>query len=200
MTINEEMLVYKNNPVKKPVINNLGNFETGNSYESEIKLGVHTGTHIDAPLHMIEGGSKMDCYSIERFVTQAKVLDMTHIKACITKEDLVGKGIKKGDFILFKTQNSFDTSFNFDFVFLERSGASYLQEIGIIGAGTDGLGIERSQPDHMTHKTLLSNNIMIVEGLALKDVNEGNYQLIILPIKLLETEAAPARAILIQED
>jgi arylformamidase len=199
MTIHKEMPVYKNNPNKLPHLENTANYETGGHYESKITMDLHTGTHIDAPLHMIKDGAKMDIYSIEDYVTEAKVIDLTHVEEQITKEDLLNQGIKKGDFILLKTRNSFTEAFDFNFVFLEKSGANYLKELGIKGVGTDALGIERSQPNHETHQTLLSNKIMIVEGLRLKDINPGVYTLVILPLKILNAEAAPARAILIDK-
>lgn len=198
MMIGPNMMVYKNNPMKKPKLINSGNFEKNNHYETDITMNMHTGTHIDAPLHMLRDGSTMEIYDIERYVVQAKVFDLTHKEDMIKEEDLKDKSIYKGDFILLKTKNSFDTTFNNEFVFLEASGAKYLCNIGIRGIGIDSLGIERSQPSHITHTSLLSKNIMIVEGLMLKDIEEGDYQLIVLPLKIKDVEAAPARAILIE--
>ncbi|HEY8436491.1 MAG TPA: cyclase family protein [Haloplasmataceae bacterium] len=200
MTIHETMTVYKNKPEKKPKITNRSNFQTAQAYESTITMDMHTGTHIDAPLHMIEGGETMSLYSIERFVVKAKVLDLTHIEEAINQKDLEAFDIQENDFILFKTRNSSVEVFDFNFVYLEKSGAKFLVDRKIQGVGIDALGIERNQPNHETHKLLLGNQIMIVEGLRLKDVPEGEYTLIVLPLKILETEAAPARAILIQQD
>ncbi|PKM95450.1 MAG: cyclase [Firmicutes bacterium HGW-Firmicutes-1] len=198
MTISEDMMVYKNKEGKKPKIFQSANFEENNHYESELTLNLHTGTHIDAPLHIIDGGSTMAAYLIEDFVSQAKVLDLTHLKDNITEEDLRGKNINEGDFILLKTRNSSDVTFNHSFVYLEKSGAKYLKNQKIKGIGIDALGIERNQPDHETHKILLNKGIMILEGLQLHQVDEGEYELIVLPLKLMSTEAAPARAILIK--
>ena len=71
---------------------------------------------------------------------------------------------------------------------------------GVIGAGIDSLGIERNQPNHETHKTLLSNKIMILEGLRLKHVEEGPYLLIAAPLNIPGVEASPVRAFLIERD
>lgn len=196
MSISKDMMVYKNQESKKPKIFQSASFEKNDHYETEITINMHTGTHIDAPLHMLKDGLPMSVYSIKDYISEAKVLDLTHLKNKITKADLEDFDIQKDDFILFKTRNSFSEIFEKDFVFLEKSGADYLCKIGIKGIGIDALGIERSQPEHDTHKVLFENSIMIVEGIILKDVPEGNYQLIILPLKILETEAAPARAIL----
>lgn len=200
MTIHEGMTVYKNKPEKKPKITNRSNFQTSSAYESSIEMDMHTGTHIDAPLHMIENGETMDLYPIERYVAKAKVIDLTHVEAAITKEELEKFDIQKNDFLLLKTRNSSVEEFDYDFVYLEKTGAEYLANIGIQGVGIDALGIERAQPDHETHKLLLGKHIMIIEGLRLKDIEPGEYILVALPIKILETEAAPARAILIKHD
>lgn len=198
MTISENMMVYKNLDKKKPRIFNTANFETDHHYETDFAMNMHTGTHIDAPLHMMKNGQTMESYDIQRFVTPAKVIDLVSVEDCITEKDLLGRGIEPGDFVLMKTKNSFDLEFNPNFVFLEQSGARYLQEIGISGVGIDALGIERSQANHKTHLYLLGAGIMIVEGLMLKEIEEGNYQLIVLPLKIQGVEAAPARAILIE--
>jgi arylformamidase len=192
------MTVYKNKAEKKPIIETVQHHQTGSSHESRITMDLHTGTHIDAPLHMIKAGKTMAMYDIQDFVTQARVLDLTFVEETITKADLLKFNIESGDFLLFKTRNSFRDDFDFDFVYLEKSGASYLAEIGIKGVGTDALGIERNQPGHETHKTLLAKNIMIIEGLRLKEITPGTFLLVCAPIKLLETEAAPTRAVLIE--
>lgn len=198
MTLSENMMVYKNRPENKPVIMESANFDTHNHYESTITMNVHTGTHIDAPLHMIKGGETMSSYSIEQFVNRAQVLDLTHIEDCITESSLKEYDIEPESFVLLKTKNSYDDNFNEHFIYLEKSGAEYLISMGVKGVGTDALGIERSQPNHETHKKLFENKIMIIEGLRLYYVEPGPYQLIVLPLKWLGLEAAPARAILIQ--
>lgn len=200
MDIHEKMTVYKNKDEKRPVIKVLQDFSKGSSYESRISMDMHTGTHIDAPLHMIEKGSTMDEFNIENVITECKVLDLTSIKDRITEEDLENKGINEEEFILLKTRNSFEEGFDFNFVFLHESGARYLKERGIKGVGIDSLGIERSQEGHETHKILLGNGITIIEGLRLKEVNEGKYLLCALPLKIKGVEAAPARAILIEQN
>ncbi|WP_315116234.1 cyclase family protein [uncultured Clostridium sp.] len=199
MDIHNKMTVYKNKDEKRPVIKVLQDFSKGSSYESRISMDMHTGTHIDAPLHMIEKGSTMDEFNIENVVTECKVVDLTSIKDRITEEDFENKGINEGDFILLKTRNSFEEGFDFNFVFLHESGAKYLKERGIKGVGIDSLGIERSQEGHETHKILLGNGITIIEGLRLKEINEGKYLLCALPLKIKGVEAAPARAILIEQ-
>ena len=116
----------------------------------------------------------------------------------ITKQDLIHKNIERGDFVLFKTRNSLTDISDVSFVFLEISGADYLKEKEVSGVGTDGLGIERSQSGHETHKILLGNGIPIIEGLRLKDVAEGEYILCALPLKLQGVDGSPTRAVLME--
>lgn len=198
MNIHANMTVYKNKEEKKPIIEVQSDFNTGSVYESSITMNMHTGTHIDAALHMIENGSTMESFDLHKVITPCKVLDLTHIREKITKEALEYFSIKEDDFILFKTRNSLREDFDLEFVYLEKSGAEYLKEKKIKGVGIDALGIERAQPNHETHKLLLREAIVILEGLRLKDINEGDYFLFAAPLKILEAEATPTRAILIE--
>jgi arylformamidase len=106
--------------------------------------------------------------------------------------------IRSGDFVLLKTRNSDHDGFDFEFVYLAEDGARYLAERNVAGVGIDALGIERSQPGHPTHKTLFGAGVVIIEGLRLKEVREGSYFMVAAPIKLMETEAAPARVLLLE--
>lgn len=112
----------------------------------------------------------------------------------------MGKPIDEGAFILLKTKNSFHEGFANDFIYVEKSGAQYLKDKGIVGVGIDALGIERSQPGHETHKILLGAGIIILEGLKLADIAEGEYILSAAPLKIIGSEAAPVRAVLITID
>ncbi len=197
MTINEQMQVYKNKAEKKPIIANASNFSNSSAHETILSLNVHTGTHLDAPLHMIEGGETIESIPLTDLVSTARVLDLTHVEDGISRSDLEPFAIQQGEWILFKTRNSFSEEFDYNFVYLKEDGALYCKELQIKGVGTDALGIERSQPDHETHKTLFENHILIVEGLRLKDVPAGTYMMVIAPLKLEGIDGAPARAFLL---
>lgn len=189
------MAVWENKVEKQPTLST----ETkGYVTETRIDLNVHTGTHIDSPLHMIPGGKTFETISIEKLVGPCKVLDLNKVEERITKADLEPFEINKNDFLLFKTKNSDDEGFNFNFVFLTADGAKYLAEKGIRGVGTDALGIERSQEGHPTHKTLFNDDIIIIEGLRLKDVDPGEYLMVAAPLKVTGIDAAPARVLLLE--
>lgn len=199
-TIDEHMTVYKNKQEKRPIFQVVRDHPLGGVRESTITLDVHTGTHLDAPLHMQPNGETIDNMPLNRLVTECKVIDLEYLDRGITSEDLRGHDIVRGDVVLFRTRNSLEDFFNPDFIYLTEEGARYLVAQGVIGIGTDGLGIERAQPGHPTHHLLFKADIYILEGLALKDVAAGIYQLVALPLKLKGLDAAPVRAILIESD
>jgi len=199
MNIYPGMTVYKNKAEKQPQIEVLRDFKDGEgARESRILLELHTGTHMDAPLHMVEGGATTDAFQVENMVVPCRVLDLTGVEDGIAACHLEGFHIKEGEFILFKTRNSFREDFDPDFIYLKQEGAEYLARLGIRGVGTDALGIERSQPDHATHKTLLGEGILILEGLRLREVPPGEYILVAAPLKIAGVEAAPVRALLME--
>ncbi|WP_461201838.1 cyclase family protein [Anoxybacillus sp. TBDG-1] len=192
----EGMPVYKNKPEKQP---KLMTFTNDYVTESRIDMDVHTGTHIDAPLHMVKDGETFETIPLEKLVGYCKVLDVTHVNDRITKEDLIHFGIQENDFILFKTKNSFDDAFNFEFIYVAEDAATYLAEKRIRGVGIDALGVERNQAGHPTHKTLFGHSIIVIEGLRLKDVPSGEYWMVAAPLKLVGTDAAPARVLLFEQ-
>ncbi|MBB3114714.1 arylformamidase [Paenibacillus phyllosphaerae] len=198
MTIQPNMPVFNRNEAGQPVIRNVANHgETDGVYESRLDLNLHTGTHVDAPLHMVKDGATIEKIGLEELVGTARVVDLTHCQAFITKEDLEQLGLQRNEWVLFKTRNSYSDEFEFDFVYLREDGTRYLVDIGVRGIGTDALGIERAQKEYPTHRTLFRNSIIIVEGLRLADVTPGTYLMVIAPLKLAGVEAAPARALLL---
>ena len=199
MLLHEDMQTYKHSKTNKPVFRTNSDHQKGHVHDTSVTLNLHTGTHIDYPLHMIKNGDASDTERLAPLIGEAKVLDFTDLEDHISKVDLLKHDIKKNDFLLFKTKSSYSENFLDDFVYLNEEASIYLREIGIRGVGTDALGIERSQKNHPTHKTLLSNGIIILEGLRLKEIIEGTYQLIFLPLKLKNTEAALGRAVLIDD-
>lgn len=195
MAIDNKTFVYKNAEQKKPVFDVK---QSGHVTETNLNMNLHTGTHIDAPLHMINGGAPVGDYDLSRFFTTAVVLDFSETEEKITAELLKSKHIPENSFVLLKTKNSFAECFDFDFVYLDEGGAAYLSALPIAGVGIDALGIERNQPNHPSHTILLGNRIVILEGLRLKHIKEGKYLLAAFPLKLNDSEAAPVRAVLIE--
>ncbi len=199
MTITPNMQVYKNMESKKPIITVVSDFSTGSSHETQLSMNLHTGTHMDFPLHMIEDGLTSDTLDLSKLIRPVKVVDMTHIKDGISDEDLKKIDINENDFLLFKTINSYDEKFLTQFIYIDESASIYLASKHIAGVGVDGLGVERNQEHHPTHKNLMMNDIIIIEGLRLKEVKQGQYFMYALPIKITNSDALPLSIILIEE-
>ena len=197
MTIHPDMQVYKNYDHKKPRFTIHDEFAAHGYYETDLAMNLHTGTHIDFPLHMIKHGASSNQEKLSSFMKEAVVYDLTHVTGAIEKKHLEGFVFKPGTFALFKTKNSLSETFQFDFVYVATSAAAFLITCGLIGIGIDGLGIERAQEGHPTHHLLLENNYIIIEGLRLKAIHPGTYDFICLPLKIANVEALPCRAILL---
>ena len=199
MTISEDIQVYKNLENKKPKFIQAANFKNDNHFETEIHMNLHTGTHIDYPLHMIENGDSSDKEVLTKLITDVKVFDVSYLTDSIDLATVKKFDIRKNDFIIFKTKNSFSEEFLFDFTYLSHEAARYLESIKITGVGIDGLGIERSQSNHPTHKILLDSDIIIIEGLRLREIKQNTYKMICLPLKIRNVEATPARVIFLDK-
>jgi arylformamidase len=174
-------------------------WEKDKARESRLVCSTHVGTHVDAPAHFIKDGVSIEDVPLGSLCGVCVVLDMQQVETAITQRDLEGQELASR--VLFKTRNSQRASVDpFDpaFVYLDASAALYLKEREVQCVGIDYLGIERNQPDHPTHKILLESNIAIIEGLRLEHVQPGAYTLLCLPLALVGSEAAPARAVLVQ--
>jgi len=199
MPIHESMPVYNDNSDKKPHITIERDFVDGQGVrETRLSINLHTGTHVDAPLHMIYKAATTTEFKPEDFIFRARVIDLSFVEDSITAETLKNIDIQTGDFLLFKTRNSLTDGFEKNFVFIEKSAAEYLASKKVKGIGIDSLGIERSQIGHPSHVTLLQSDCLILEGLRLKGVPSGDYVLLAAPIKIRDVEAAPVRAILVE--
>lgn len=175
--------------------------EKNNAREHDIVLTTHTGTHVDAPAHFLETGKCLDDLLLSNFIGPCRVFDLMHVQVKITKLDLANLDINPGEIILLKTKNSLMdccAKASVDFIYLDAEAALFLASKQVKAVGIDYLGIERGQPGHETHNALLGADIIIIEGLRLKNVLPGVYFLSCLPLKLHGLEAAPARAILIE--
>lgn len=170
--------------------------------ETHIALCSHTGTHVDAPAHFIADGKTIDQIPLQNLLGACKVFDVTHVQEKIIHKDLEKFVINQDDIILLKTTNSFISPldrFNPAFVYLAHDAARYLADKKIKAFGFDYLGIERNQPDHPSHKAFMFAEIPIIEGLRLMNVAQGTYFLCCMPLFLPGADAAPARAILIED-
>ena len=197
----EEMAIYPNNP--HYCCSKVSDLRNGDSCNmSRIEMGTHTGTHLDAPSHFIQDGMTIDQLSLERINGKAKVL---HIREnVITKECLEKYGIEKDDIIIFRTGNSnvFEgINVLGTYVTLDYEGAQYLADKRVGMIGIDYMTIERPREQReqgkSVHHILLDAGIPILETLDLRNVEEGEYMLCCLPLKLEGADGSPVRAIII---
>lgn len=200
MPIHLNMPVYKNVQEKRPLFETTSDFTHNKTHETRLHMDAHTGTHIDAPLHMIEHGAGTESIPLTQLIRSCRVIDLTFVETVITISDIERFAPIKNDFLLIKTKNSYDEIWNPQFIYMGEDAANFLAEIEIAGVGIDGLGIERAQPNHPTHKVLMGSGVIIIEGLRLGHIAPGNYTLVAAPIAVIGIDAAPARVILLQDD
>jgi arylformamidase len=168
---------------------------------SFLHFGAHTGTHVDAPAHFIEGAGKIDALSLETLIGPARVIRVPDELTEIDTEFLTGCNLDQVQRVLFHTRNSgfWNEGFRTDFTHLLPEAAEKLVDMGVRLVGTDYLSIEKFHSGHhRTHLALLSKNVVIVEGLNLSDVPAGDYEMICLPLKIAAGagDGAPARVVL----
>jgi arylformamidase len=169
---------------------------------STIRFGSHTGTHADASRHFFDDGQPVDRIPLERLIGPALLLDFADDVMSIGEAELRQRDIKGHPRILLKTRNSAFLSrkeFVKDYTFLAPDGAKYLVDNGVELVGVDYLSIEQFHSGHhRTHRTLLEQSVVIVEGLDLSGPAPGEYQFVCLPLRLEGCDGAPARAVLIK--
>lgn len=186
--------------IKFQTISNIPNGDSANV--TAISMSVHTGTHIDAPLHFLEKGNSVDEIVLKTLIGRAFVLYLPDVDL-VTAEVLENAELPpRTRRVLLKTKNSDFwargvTEFQEDFVAISPDGAQYLADRGVQLVGVDYLSVAPFSEPIRTHQILLEAGIVIVEGLNLSEVSDGRYNLYCLPIKLAGVEGAPARAILV---
>ena len=167
---------------------------------SRLDFGVHSGTHVDAPVHFIEGAAGVEGLAIESLVGPAWVVDATNQVGNIDIGDLDALDIPAGARrVLFKTPNSrlWEVStFSPNYVALTPEAAAGLVSRGIVLVGADYLSVAPFGDPGPTHRTFLAASVVILEGLDLRAVSPGPYELICLPLLIPGSDGAPARAIL----
>lgn len=169
---------------------------------SSIIMDTHCGTHLDAPLHHIDGSKSIDNIPLEILIGPVYVIDVQGsplITRKIVEQLDIPSDAKR---ILFKTDNSRSQNrrtFDENYVAISADAAEWIVNCGISLVGIDYLSIQRYNSSDQTHKILLEADVVILEGIDLRNVEEGWYSLVCLPLRLIGLEGAPARAILISE-
>lgn len=171
---------------------------------SVMTAGVHTGTHLDAPLHFVPGGATIETLDVHTLVGPAQVVEI-YGRDQITAADWEQSGITPGtERVLVKTDNTKfgrlkDGVFHKDYVAVAPSGAEWLVTHGIKLIGVDYLSVgPYGDVNTETHRILLGAGVVVVETLVLDDVDAGEYTLIALPPKFAGLEGSPCRCLLIE--
>ena len=168
---------------------------------SKLEMSVHTGTHIDAPLHFIIDGNSVDQIPVSILIGEVVVIEVPKDVKIITETFLETLPFKMPERVLFKTKNSLiwkakNSKFVSDFVAVSATGAQWLVEHGARLVGIDYLSIAPFDDTVCTHEILLGSGIVVIENLDLSEVSPGEYRLICLPLNLIGREASPARVVL----
>jgi arylformamidase len=166
---------------------------------SHLAMGVHTGTHMDGPVHFVEGAPGLDEMPLDATIGEARVIEIAHPQQ-VTANELRGHSLGRGERILLRTSNSArcwaTDEFIEDFVYISEGAAEHLAEVGVRTVGIDYLSVGGYHADGPAiHRILLDAGIWIIEGLDLSSAPAGRYELICLPVKLHGSDGAPARAI-----
>lgn len=163
----------------------------------------HFLTHVDPPLHFIKDGKSLDDIPLSRFMGRVKVIEIPDDCKAITRLEIEDRNIEINDNVFFKTSNSqieTEDLFKPDYVYLSKDGAEFLAEKRVNLVGIDYLGIDKYEDEeYPAHNCLLSNEIIILEGLYLENIKEGIYGFVALPLKIKNANGSIVRAILIEE-
>lgn len=161
-----------------------------------ITMSLHTGSHVDAPLHFQEDGKPIDELPLSTFIGTAFVVEVRSSEA-IQREDLRSLPSPIPERILIKTGSSHSGAFDSHFAYLSVEAANLIAKSGCTLLGTDTPSVDKSDSKElMVHNVLANRGVVIMEGLELEHVNEGWYELIAVPLKLKGMDASPVRAIL----
>lgn len=166
---------------------------------SRLVLGTHTGTHVDAPRHFIEDGLAVDTLPLELLVGRARVVEIPK-RGGIGAEELAAAGLREDIRVLLKTPNSAlwnGEEFHPDYTYVSEEGARYLVAQGVKVVGVDYLSVEQfKKAGAPAHRALLSQGVVIIEGLNLSEAEAGMYEMYCLPLRVAGGDGAPARVIL----
>jgi arylformamidase len=205
LKVGPDLLVWPGNP--GVIIEPTSRISRGDSSNvSEVRLGSHTGTHVDPPSHFLDDGATADDLPLDVMVGKAAVADLRGMAGPIGPEELAGLSLS-GEVtrLLLRTDNSAlwasgPRTFPDEYVCLSPDGARWVVDHGIGLIGIDFLSIEvRGAPGHPTHRTLLEAGVVILEGLDLSGVEPGEYTLVCFPLKIAGGDGAPARAVLLED-
>lgn len=204
VTISSQLPVWEGDPRIK--LERVSKIEEGSDANvTDLHMGVHSGTHIDAPIHFIPGATTVEQLSLDDLIGPVQVVAIPEDCALITVETLQMVELLPGtERVIFKTRNSKlwaekGAEFQKDFIALDAAAAQILVDRDYRLVGIDYLSIAPFFDGAQTHRVLLGAGVIALEGLDLSQVPAGIYTLYCLPLKILGSDGAPARVILVEE-
>jgi arylformamidase len=169
---------------------------------SRLAASVHVGTHVDAPHHFLNDGRMVEALPLNVLTGPCTVVEIPHEAEHVTAEILQRIALPRTERLLLKSRNSarwaLETEFFPDFLAISPDGARFLVDHGVRLVGVDYLSVAPYEQSVPTHTILLQAGVIVVEGLNLAEVPPGAYDLYCLPLKLVGSDGAPARTILIE--
>ena len=202
LTLGRQEAVYPGDPeFKRETVTSLA--DGGIAEVSKFSICAHCGTHLDLPAHFIKGTPRIESYPPGDFILPARVVKIDDEEA-VTLRELESKKIEPGGAVLFKTTNSesglvCSGSFSHRYVYLTPDAAHFCVASGVKLVGLDYYSVDiYGDSGYPTHHVLLNGNVIILEGINLAEVREGDYTLIALPLKIKGAEASPVRAVLVR--
>ena len=206
--ISPAMVVWPGDPLV--ALTKLSAIENGENVNlSQISMSVHTGTHIDAPRHFLKDGKTIEQIPIEKLVGKVLVMEFNDQIKVIDQQALEThpkvNALSTCKKALFKTTNSLQLEmtqgeFSEDYVGIDKSGALFLAKLDLDLIGIDYLSIANFNETEEPHQILLRNKVILLEGIDLKEVHPGFYDIYCLPLPIVGSDGAPARTILIEQD
>jgi arylformamidase len=199
LPITESMITYPGNPpVQVQPHSRIADGDDANV--TALSFGSHTGTHLDAAHHFVDGGQTVDQLPLDVLLGPALVVQLPDDVRAIGRDELARLELNGEERVLLRTRNSallHKDQFDEDFAYLTGEGAEYLLELGVSLVAIDYLSIEAFDADEPeAHRTLLQREVIVVEGVDLSDVPPGRYELLCLPLKVAGIDGAPVRAVL----
>ena len=197
--LEDGMIIWPDDPAfRRELVQSMATGATCNV--SRLDFGAHTGTHVDAPGHFIDGAPGVETTPLDALIGPAWVVDATGITGALDREALDALDIPAGETrLLFRTTNGSIRSrggFDTGFVALDAEGAAAIVDRGTRLVGMDFLSVARFDDAVDTHRTLLGAGVVALEGLDLRAVEPGPYELVCLPLRVVGSDGGPARALL----
>lgn len=204
LTLQENMTVWAGDPQPK-FPSEISKSEQGEVHLTSMVMGAHSGTHVDAPLHFVPGGHTVDELSLDLLIGPVQVVETFGVKLVtrsVLEKQMIDFSIPR---LLLKTDNSTlwddpEHSFFEKYVAVSEDGIQYLLDQGIRLVGIDYLSIAPYDAVFGTHQTFLGGGGIALEGVDLRGIVPGVYQMVCLPMKIKGSDGAPARVVLIKED